>query len=202
MPKEVQFTKEEVVRVGYEIVKEEGFEGINARKIGRRLHSSVSPIFYHFKNMEELKGEIYKKIVNTYHEYMLSGEEKEKSYKQMGLSYIQFAKDYPVFFKIMLMGKTVLNAENFVMADKISEEIIKQGQVLTGLTGEEQKKFHIKVWIFTHGIASLVATDAVDFSKEEIEQLLENTVREMLIGYKEKRKDKRNGEGNRGKEFK
>ena len=141
------------------------------------------PYIQEFKNMEELKGEIYKKIVNTYHEYMLSGEEKEKSYKQMGLSYIQFAKDYPVFFKIMLMGKTVLNAENFVMADKISEEIIKQGQVLTGLTGEEQKKFHVRVWIFTHGIACLVATNTVKLSNKEIEEMLENTVRQMAIGY-------------------
>lgn len=35
-----------------------------------------------------------------------------------------------------------------------------------------------------------MATKTVDFSNEEIEELLENTVREMLIGYKVKGENK------------
>ncbi|MCI9177146.1 MAG: WHG domain-containing protein [Clostridia bacterium] len=39
------------------------------------------------------------------------------------------------------------------MTDSAGDDIIKAGQKLTGLSYEEQKKFHVKVWIFTHGIA-------------------------------------------------
>lgn len=183
MPKTMQYSKEDVVKVAYEIVKEEGLEGINARKIAKRLNASVHPIFNHFSNIEELKKAVLEKIVEKYQEYMMTGKGKEKEYKQMGLSYIQFAKDLPQFFKIMFMNPTTLDAENFMMSNTISEEVIQAGQKLTKLSFEEQKQFHIKVWIFTHGIACLVANGTVDFTEEQISELLESTVREMLIGY-------------------
>lgn len=186
MPPLRKFTKDDIVDIAYEIVKEEGIDSINARRIAKELNSSVQPIFHNFSNMDELKSAVYEKIYNKYIEYMQVDESNAKAYKRMGLSYIKFAKDYPEFFKIIFMQKTTLNAENFVMADNIGDNVIKTGQKLTGLSFEEQKKFHIKVWIFTHGIACLVATNTVKFTDEEIESLLADTVLEMLKGYKSK----------------
>ena len=190
----MMFSREDVLEVTYKIVEKEGFQGVNARRIANQLKSSVHPIFKHFTDMEELKKAVYEKIYAKYQEYMLQGKDKEKAYKQMGLGYIKFAKDYPEFFKIIFMQKTLLNAENFVMADKVRDDVIKAGQELTNLSYEEQKKFHVKVWIFTHGIACLVATKTVNFSEEEIADLLEKTVREMVIGFKNnKERDKMEG---------
>lgn len=184
MPRQIKFKKEDVLDVAYELVKNGGFDALNARSIAAKLHSSVHPIFKHFNDMEELKKAVYEKAYLKYKEYMLSGIKEENPYKKMGLSYIKFAKDYPEFFKIIFMQKTKLNAEKFVMADNIGDDVIKSGQILTGLSFEEQKKFHVKVWIFTHGIACLVATKTVEFSEKEIDRLLGNTVLEMLKGYK------------------
>jgi len=184
LPKQMIFTKEVVLNTTYELVKNEGMESVNARRIAKELHSSVHPIFRHFKDMEELKAAVYEKIYSKYQEYMLSGEHEERAYKKMGLSYIKFAKDYPEFFKIIFMQKTNLNAENFMMADSTGDAVIKAGQKLTNLSFEEQKQFHKKVWIFTHGIACLVATKTIEITDEEISELLENTVLEMLKGYK------------------
>lgn len=184
MPPLIKFTKDDITNIAYEIVKEEGFESINARRIASELNSSVQPIFHNFSNMEELKKIVYEKIYNTYMDYMKVDENDVRAYKNMGLSYIKFARDYPKFFKIIFMQKTTLNAENFVMTDTAGDSIIKTGQKLTRLSFEEQKKFHVKVWIFTHGIACLVATNTVKFTDEEIDNLLENTVLEMLKGYK------------------
>ncbi|MCI9038625.1 MAG: TetR family transcriptional regulator [Clostridia bacterium] len=191
MPKAMKYSKEEVVQVAYEIVKEEGIEGINARKIAKKLNASVHPIFNHFENIEELKKAVVEKIVETYHSYMISGKGKEKYYKETGLSYIRFAKDFPQFFKIMFMNPTKLDAKNFIMADSAGDEIIKAGQILTGLSYEEQKTFHVEVWMLTHGIACLVATKTVELSDEEIGELLENTVRQMIIGYKFEKENKK-----------
>ena len=184
MPKQMVFTKEIVLNTTYELVKKEGMESINARRIAKELNSSVHPIFRHFKDMEELKEAVYEKIYAKYRENMLSGANEDKAYKKMGLSYIKFAKDYPEFFKIIFMQKTNLNAEKFIMADSAGDAIIKAGQKLTNLSFEEQKQFHKKVWIFTHGIACLVATKTIEFTDEEIRELLGNTVLEMLRGYK------------------
>lgn len=184
MPPAKKFQKDDIINATYEIVAKEGFACVNARRIAAELKCSVQPIFHNFSTMEELKCAVYEKIHNTYKEYILSGITMDKPYKAMGLSYIKFAMDYPEFFKILFMQKTDLDAEKFVMADAMGDEVIKNGQKLSGLSYEEHKKFHIKVWIFTHGIACLAATKTVGFTEEQIDALLENTVREMLIGYK------------------
>ncbi len=182
----IKYQKSDIIDVTYKIIKEEGLNNVNARRIAKALGSSVQPIFHNFTSMEELINETYKKIYTKYNEYMLSGVNKEKPYKEMGLSYIRFAKDYPEFFKMIFMQETNFNAEKFIMVDNLSNDVIKRGQELSHLSFEEQKKFHIKVWIFTHGIACLVATKTINFSDEEIENLLTSTVIEMLNGYKKK----------------
>ncbi len=190
MPPIRKFSKEDIINRTYEIVKEKGFKEVNARKIAHELGCSVQPIFHNFTSMEELNKEVYKKIYQKYQEYMQVQENQENVYKQLGLSYIQFASDFPEFFKILFMQQTDLEAVDFIMADSLGDEIIKKGQTLTKLPYEEQKKFHVRVWIFTHGIACLVATKTIQFSEEEISALLANTVRQMLLGYKiEKRNE-------------
>mgnify|MGYP002802269414 CR=1 FL=1 len=66
MPPRTVFKKEDVLNVAYAIVKKEGFEGLNARRIAKELNSSVHPIFRHFTDMEELKKAVYKKIYAKY----------------------------------------------------------------------------------------------------------------------------------------
>ncbi len=184
MPPARKFKKEDIINAAYEIVKEEGFVGVNARRVAKELGCSVQPIFHNFATMEELHKETYKKIYAKYQEHMKNGaKEEKKAYLKMGLSYIKFARNYPEFFKAIFMQKTKMDAESFVTADTEENDVIKVGQTMCKLSYEEQKKFHVKVWIFTHGIACLVATKTVVFSDEEIEVLLKESVREMLKGY-------------------
>lgn len=181
MPPTKKFQREHIIDVAYKVAEKEGMSAINARRIAKELGSSVQPIFHNFANMEELIKEVYDKIYAKYIEYMKVGLNEEKAYKKSGLAYIKFAKDYPEFFKIIFMQRTDLNAEDFILADDKGDNIIKLGQTLTNLPYEEQKRFHVKVWIFTHGLACLVATNTIKISEEEISDLLEKTVREILI---------------------
>jgi len=192
MPPIKKFTKEYIINAAYEIVRLEGIDSLNARNLASKLESSVQPIFHNFKSMDEVKREVYKKIYDTYKEYMLSGSTLDKAYKQMGLAYIRFARDYKEFFKIIFMQKSDLEAVDFIMNDAIGDTVIKKGQILSELPYDEQKDFHVRVWIFTHGLACLVATETIQISDEEIDEILESTVRFMLIGYKEKKNEKSN----------
>lgn len=184
MPPIRKFSKDDIIDVAYEIVKKEGIKSLNARKIASELNSSVQPLFHNFTNMEELKSSVIAKIYNTYQEYMRNGALEEKAYKGMGIAYIKFAKEYPNFFNVLFMSESKLSPTTFIQNDNTGNDVIKNGQIFSGLSLEEQKNFHLKVWIFTHGIATMVVSKTVDFSDEEIEYLLASTTREMLIGYK------------------
>ena len=180
-------TKEDIVNSAFEIVKEKGIEALNARDVAKRLKCSIQPIFYQFENMEELKKAVFEKIYIVYKDYMLSGENTNESYKTMGNSYVKFAKDYPEFFKVLFMQKTEMNKSNYEQIDHLGDKIISEGQKFTGLSFEEQKEFHLKVWIFTHGIATLIVTGTIKLDDKEIDEIISTSVRQMLIGYKKEK---------------
>ncbi len=184
-------TKEDIVDAAFEIVKEKGLEGLNARDVAKKLKCSIQPIFYQFATMEDLKQAVLDKIYNIYREYMLSGENSEQAYKSMGNSYIKFAKDYPECFKILFMQKTEMNSNNYAQIDHLGDKIIQTGQKFTDLSYEEQTEFHLKVWIFTHGIATLIVTGTLKLTDKEIDKLIETTVRQMAKGYKMEKGEKK-----------
>lgn len=100
----------------------------------------------------------------------------------MGLAYIKFARDYPNYFKLLFMTETDLTPENFISRDDSENDIIRYGQAMTGFNADLQRAFHLKVWIFTHGLATLVASGTVQFSDAEVERLLTETTREIARG--------------------
>lgn len=183
MPPRMLFKKEDVLNVAYEIVRKEGFENLNARRIAAEMNSSVHPIFKHFSDMEDLKKSIYEKIFEKYHEYMFSGENKPRPYKEMGMSYIRFARDYPEFFKIIFMNHGKIVPEDLIMSDKkLYENILKNVSGVTGIVEEaEVKSFHLKMWIFTHGIATMLASGTCDISEEQISSILTEEFKALML---------------------
>lgn len=184
MPPVRKVQKEEIIKKALEILEKEDVESLNARRIAKELNCSVQPIYHNFENMEELKNAAFLEMQCIYQRYMQIASKKERAYKEMGLAYIKFAKDYPKYFKALFMNKTNYTPESLIDNDNTGNNIIEKGMEVTGFSYEEQKKFHIKVWIFTHGIATLVATNTVKMTEKEIDELLQTTVKSMIVGTK------------------
>lgn len=182
MPPKVRFQREDIISVTCKIVQEDGMEAVNARRVAKELGCSVQPIFHKFENMEDLKQEVVKRIYELYQSYMKTGSEEERAYRGMGLAYIRFAKEYPKFFQVLFMGNSKLSPSDFIEKDDLGNHVLEKGAEFTGYDADAQKSFHMKVWVFTHGIACMVATGTVDFQWEDIERLLTDTVRQIKIG--------------------
>jgi len=184
MPPTRKFQREEIIHTAYEIVKKEGFPSVNARRIAKELGGSVQPIYRNFSAMEELKKEVFDKIYRKYQETMKQTTDIERPYLAKGLAYVGFAKEYPEFFKAIFMQESKMNLEEFIQADiEVTENVMESITKKFDVSEEDLKDFHIKVWIFTHGLACLVATKTVRFSEDEIRKLLLNTVQELFRGY-------------------
>lgn len=185
MPRRSKLQREDIVNKAYEIVKEEGFSSINARRIAKELNCSIQPIFYNFATMEELNKVVTEKIYNKFKELINNSTDEEKPYLAKGMGYIKFAKEYPEFFKILFMRKSELSPQEFILADKVtSESVIQAGQSVFNLSYEEQSKLHTKIWLITHGLACLVATETINYSENEIKELLGSSTREIIAGHK------------------
>ncbi|MDD4370469.1 MAG: TetR/AcrR family transcriptional regulator [Anaerostipes sp.] len=182
MPPKAKIHKQDILDKAYELARTKGISGVNARAIAKELNCSVQPIFRNFATMDELKMELVKKMLDTYHAYVKIDETKEKPYMQMGMGYIYFAKEEPELYKILFMSEQKLAPEQFVMLDESYRNVEKYADVtkkldsLHRMNAKQINDFHTRVWIFTHGLATLVATRTCDFTDEQLEELLEEEV--------------------------
>ena len=55
MPPKTRVTAEMIVDAAVEVVRQSGFESINARSVSWQLHCSTQPVMYHFSTIDSLK---------------------------------------------------------------------------------------------------------------------------------------------------
>lgn len=182
MPGTRKIQREDIINVALEIAREKGLDDVQARNIAKKLNCSTQPIFYQFANMEELKNELLIKVVEIYREYM-TVDKKAHPYKEMGKGYIRFAKEEPKLFQLIFMSENNLNAENFIKHDKkVYEDILKYVSNITGINSEENvSNFHLKMWIFTHGIATMIATKTCEITDEQISKMLTEEFEALML---------------------
>lgn len=96
-----RITKNMIVDAALEIFRAEGFEAVTSRRIALRLGCSTQPIYFEYKNIDELKGDIIKKVVEQLGELFssVSGDSDEFVYRSFGLSFLKFVQTDPFVFR-------------------------------------------------------------------------------------------------------
>ena len=190
MPKNIKITKDNILDVAFTIAREKGINAVSNREIAKRLECSIRPIYYQFKNVDELNSELYERIESYFYKFIMDNiVEGIPKYKQSGVNYVRFAREEKNLFKILFMSGSDSFMEEFITKDKQNfDELAKIVKLSTKLDDEEALGFHAKMWIFTHGIATLAATNTIKFSDEQIGNLLTYEFNALLKMEKEERK--------------
>ena len=170
MAPRIKIEKEMIISAAIECVRQEGAQSLTERNIAGRLGCSIQPIFRVFNNMETLKLEVIKRASDILSESMYRDS---TGFSDTGLAYIRFAKEEKELFKLLYMSD-FRNKLSFVNAidNEDDKTAILQLAASVGLDYESAKQLYLEMWIYTHGIASMLATDAYQFSDAEIEALL------------------------------
>lgn len=172
MPPKVKTTKEDILNAALEIVRKEGADALNARSIASFLNCSTQPVFSNFETMDDLRFTVISRVNDLFSEYM----EREinlgefPAYKASGMAYIRFAKEEKELFKLLYMRDR--KDENFEEETSVNDkmEAIVHGN--TGLDGDTAKLFHLEMWAFVHGIATMFATGFLDLDRELVSKIL------------------------------
>lgn len=172
MPPRKKVSKDDIIDASFNIVRECGIDALNARIIAKNLNCSVQPIFSNFNNMEELKKEVFDYCYKFYILHLSNINNDEKDYKKIGKNFIHFAVEEPNLYKLLFTSPVRENVNNFMENDEIYDVVLKSIARNNDYTLEEMKSLHLKMWIFTQGIASLSATKTVCFEEDEIDELL------------------------------
>ncbi len=192
MPQKAKFTKEEIISVALNIVRNGGFNSLTARNIGLGLKSSTRPIFTVFDSMDDVQKNVKIAARNLYDSYVkeaLKKEDKDKIYfKCVGEQYIKFSIVEPKLFQLLFMKEHEEKVEFTSILPLIEnnyEEIILSIEEQYKLNRETSIKLYHHLWVYTHGIASLCATKMCTFTSQEISNMLTEVFKSILKNFKE-----------------
>jgi AcrR family transcriptional regulator len=185
MPPKIKFSKADLLHAAFKLTREKGIAALNARAVARELGCSTQPIFRAFASMQDVKAEIIRMASDMHALYLARvTTQAGKPYLAAGMAYIAFADDEPELFKLLFMCDRVIDGTANDTQDMATTRIIDMVERRTGLTREQAEQFHEQIWIFTHGLATMIATRFINFSRERAEQLLteEYLAARMLYG--------------------
>lgn len=172
MPPKVKITKEDIINTALELVRTKGEQSVNARNIASALNCSTQPVFSNFATMDDLRLALLEKINSLCREFMKNEEQKGEfpSYKANGMAYIRFAKEEKGLFKLLYMRDR--RGEDVPESTHVDEEMERVVRNNTGLDEETATLFHLEMWAFVHGIASMFATGFLDLDMDLVSRML------------------------------
>ena len=183
MPPKCKFTREEIIQAALGIARNEGIDFVTARALGAKLGSSSKPIFSVFENMEAVQDEVIKAAKALYAEYVRVGLEQVPAFKGVGTQYILFAIKEPKLFQLLFMSEQPQKPSVsgiLPIIDESYEQILLSVQNGYDLDKENSERLYRHLWIYTHGIAVLCATNMCSFTAEDISGMMTEVCRSLL----------------------
>lgn len=185
MPPKVKVTEKMILDASLEVIRISGHENLNARTIAEYLKCSTQPVLYNFKTMDEIREAVYKKADEYHTSYIMPKEEDENPMLTMGLNYVRFGHEEKNLFRFLfqtnqfsgmdiatLMGDPRLSGVMAVMAKGLDCDI------------EEAREMFLTFFVIAHGLASLLANNAMEYDEEQSKKMLNTVFFGMLASRK------------------
>lgn len=183
MPPKAKFSKSEIIKTAFNIVREDGFPALTARALATRLGSSARPIFTVFESMEDVQQAVLEAAKKLYSEYVEQGLSMEQAFKGVGIQYIRFAVEEPKLFQLLFMSEqeTIPNLSGVLpVIEQNYENILLSVQNDYGIDETAAQNLYRHLWIYSHGIATLCAMKVCHFTDTQIEEMLKEVCISLL----------------------
>ena len=183
MPPKAKVTRENILSACVEIIRQSGFDAVNARALASRLGCSTQPIFSHYQSMDALKDDALRYAEQVYQRYLRTDMESGEfpPYKASGMAYIRFAREEKQLFRLLFMRDRSAEPPRYDGGD--FDGIVDIIQSSTGLSRERAYLFHLEMWIYVHGIATMCATSYLNWDKELISRIMTDAYEGMKLRF-------------------
>jgi AcrR family transcriptional regulator len=192
MAKKTVYSREDIISTAVELVRKGGREALTARAIAKELDSSTMPIYSLMGSIEAIEAAVAEKA------YALMKEFQKRQYTDdglvdLGVGYVAFARDERRLFNFLyreyrpqpkalpaaddaINGDAALIGPPSNFADHLDSnygDIRGMAAFSASIDPKALSSLAYKSWIFTHGLAELVAGGALaGLSNDAIADLL------------------------------
>lgn len=179
MPPKPKVTRAQILEQALTIVREKGISSLTAKALADSLACSTQPIFWHFESMEALKKEVFAEAMKIFGLALRRENDCDSRYMAVGLNYIRFATEERELFRMLFMsdaGKVDLVGARVEMDYILS--VIEESE---HITGKNAQIVYNDMWLFSHGIAAMLATGTATFSEGEVKSMLSDVCRGLIM---------------------
>lgn len=180
MPKQ-RITKDMILDVAFKLARENGYEQVVVKNIAVEIGCSVQPIYSYFSNMEALRSAVIEAAMKFYNEFIYSRVDKENALESMARANVAFAKYETNLFKLLFLQKlNGLNSFNDIYEWMGDKQATAQLSKKLSLPEEKIKEVYIMLIVFTHGVATMIATGGANISEDESATILEKALKAFI----------------------
>lgn len=185
MARKVQITKDIILQAALNMLIRDGYSSINIKTLAKEIGCSTQPIVWHFDNMEGLRTALAE-YARTYanNKMHLTGKNAVETFAYIGKAYVEIAVNEPNLFRFLYLEenkyKSVNNVEA-IITSKNNAELIRKIADYLGIPENNVGRYLQNTIIYAHGIATLVATNVITASEEEMMKMINRAADAFLM---------------------
>lgn len=186
MPPKTKTNRTMILEAAFEIVRKTGAESLNARTIAEKLGCSTQPVLYHFSTVDEIRSEVYRRADEYHSAYLMENlAGKENPMQEIGIRYIRFAYEEKHLFRFLFQSNGFSGQVQGLFEEEGLTPMLKLLAKQESCSMESAKKVFLVLFIAAHGMASLLANNAMEYHEEQNRELL----RTVLVGARSKEEE-------------
>ena len=167
MPPKPKLRKDDIVKIAFDHVRKNGWEGLTARYLAEKLNSSTKPIYFHFTSMKQIEEAVVKKAMALILEYTTTSRTGDPWIDQ-AVGVVMFAVEEKYLFRSIFDEKHVeVQKKHRVQVWSAVGECLADHPLFKDLNTHQVEIVRRARWIFTHGLASLLNISSWPFAGEE-----------------------------------
>ena len=184
MPAIKKVSKDEIVDAAVEVLCDGGFSAVNARSVAKKLGCSTQPIYFSFRNMDELKAAVSERAVKMHtmrvRDSLRIHEGNDSRYSSYGMGFVKFAAEEKQLFRwLYLEGEQPGAYQNDVLTSEIIDVIVDE----FGYCEDVARRFHRDMVYFSYGLAILANTDHLNLTEKELREAFRREFRALISIY-------------------
>ena len=150
MPAVRKVSKEQIIDAAVEVLRDDGFSAINARSVAKKLGCSTQPIYFSFKNMDELKAALTQRAIELHtqrvRDSLRAHEGSDSRYSSYGMGFVKFAAEEKQLFRwLYLEGEQPGAYQSDVLMQEVIGVIVDE----FGYAEDVARRFHQDMIYFT-----------------------------------------------------
>lgn len=187
MPPKQKITKEVLLEEAYKITEQAGINAVTSRSVAKAAGCSIQPVFSHFPTMEALRQATFDYACEKFMAEVLAYEGRPDFFACVTGWTVDLARERPNLYKLLYLSDGFSShclMESMAGFESNRRMLAKMEEVY-GLSGEKCRNILMRSCLMLMGICTMICINHMDFTREQVMQMMQQTVTDMVKGGKE-----------------